>query len=413
MCSRYAEAFDRLLACLDDVAGAEPIYRSAPEKQQAMLACATVINRAQALQARILAAADDVAEATGHRSPSWWLAEETHDAPAAVKRTATLGALLEARWPGVRQSFGAGGLNLRQTQVIVDALERLPQDLDVELLDKAEALLLTEAAFLSLRELRTLGDRLLDRLAPEIADRAEYERVLAEERRAAAETRLTFGRRGDGTTDLFARFPTPVANRLRAYLDAYVSPRRHGDANAVIPTADDEVRQLPLARQRGIGFVAFLENLPADDLPSHGGAATTVTVTVDLAGLLADVGVATTSTGDSITVGHARRLACTAGILPVVLGGDSEILDVGRRRRLVTGAIRTALNLRDRGCTATGCTMPASFCEGHHTVPWSRGGDTSLKNSTLLCSFHHHRAHDPGWQAHHEPNGQTRFTRRQ
>ena len=49
--------------------------------------------------------------------------------------------------------------------------------------------------------------------------------------------------------------------------------------------------------------------------------------------------------------------------------------------------------------------MPAAFCEAHHVVPWSRGGNTSLKDSKLLCSFHHHRAHDPAWETRHHPNG--------
>jgi hypothetical protein len=138
-----------------------------------------------------------------------------------------------------------------------------------------------------------------------------------------------------------------------------------------------------------------------------------VTVTLDYHTLVSGIGIATTSTGDRITAGTARRLACQAGIIPVVLGGDGEILDVGRLKRLVTDAIRRALNLRDKGCTTLGCTMPAEFCEAHHLVPWSQGGNTSLQDCKLLCSFHHHRAHDPAWLTHHHPNGSTSFTRRQ
>ncbi len=128
--------------------------------------------------------------------------------------------------------------------------------------------------------------------------------------------------------------------------------------------------------------------------------------------MLREDGTATTSTGERVTAGQARRLACQAGIIPVVLGADSEILDVGRTRRLVTDAIRKALNLRDRGCTEVGCSMPAAFCEAHHVVPWSRGGKTSLADTKLFCSFHHHRAHDPTWDTHHHPNGSTSFHRR-
>ena len=263
------------------------------------------------------------------------------------------------------------------------------------------------------RELRNLGRGLLEYLAPDIADEADYQRLLAEERRASAATRLSMRPRGDGSTDIHARVPDHAANRLRSYLNAFTAPRRrHLHADQPLLDTDDEFAQLPIARQRGEAFVALLENIPTHSLPRHGGTATSVMVALDYDTLASGIGVATTSAGDRITAGQARRLACQAGIIPVVLGGDSEILDVGRTRRLVTDAIRKALNLRDQACTALGCTMPAAFCEAHHIIPWSRGGKTSLNDSKLLCPFHHHRAHDPGWTTHHQPNGKTAFTRR-
>jgi hypothetical protein len=131
-----------------------------------------------------------------------------------------------------------------------------------------------------------------------------------------------------------------------------------------------EVDQLPLARRRGEAFCALLENLPDSGLPRHGGTATSVMVTLDLDTLLTDAGVATTSTGDRITAEQARRLAYQARIIPVVLGGKSEILDQGRSRRLFEGPIRTALNLLYPECTDTGCTIPAAWCEAHHKTPW-------------------------------------------
>ncbi len=261
------------------------------------------------------------------------------------------------------------------------------------------------------RELRRLGDRLLEAIAPDTADQADYQRLLAEERRAHAATRLTFKPRGDGSTDLSARIPDHVAHRLRTYLDSYTSPRR----TALGEMALGEVDQLPVARRRGEAFCALLENVPDTGLPRHGGTATSVMVTLDLDTLLHDLndtGVATTSTGDRITAEQARRLACQARIIPVVLGGKGEILDQGRSRRLFEGPIRTALNLLYPECTVTGCTIPAAWCEAHHKTPWSSGGKTRLQDGTLLCSFHHHRAHDPAWNVNYHPNGETTFIRR-
>ena len=69
------------------------------------------------------------------------------------------------------------------------------------------------------------------------------------------------------------------------------------------------------------------------------------------------------------------------------------ILDVGRRRRLVTPDQRRALTVRDRGCRAGDCTTPAWRCDAHHIHTWLDGGSTSLDNLVLLCSFHHHLIH--------------------
>ena len=293
--------------------------------------------------------------------------------------------------------MGAGDANLAQARVIVEALDALPDDLGDDLTVKAEAYLVEQAAAFGPRELRHLGRGVLEHLAPEIADEAEYQRLLAEETRAQAATRLSFTPRGDGSTDLHARIPDHVANRLRTYLDAYTSPRR---------TPLGEVDQLPVARRRGEAFVAFLENLPDTGLPAHGGTATSVMVTLDLDTLVSGLGVATTSTGDRITAEQARRLACQARIIPVVLGRQGEVLDLGRSARLFSSAQRKAVAIRDRECTTDGCSIPAAWCEAHHwKQPWSQGGRTDLADGKLLCSFHHHRAHDPAWITHHHANG--------
>ncbi len=248
---------------------------------------------------------------------------------------------------------------------------------------------------------------MLEYLAPDIAEEADYQRLLAAERRAQAATKLFFRPRGDGSTDLNARIPDHVANRLRSYLDGYTSPR-----NNRLGDVDD----LPLSRRRGEAFCAFLENLPASGLPRQGGTATTIAVVVGLQTLLADLGkagVAVTSTGDKMSADQVRRLACTAGIMPFVMSGKSVIHDQGRAKRLFEDALRIALNLLYPECTAVGCSIPASWCEAHHKVPWSKGGKTRLEDGTLLCPFHHHRAHDPAWNTTYHHDGTTSFTRRQ
>lgn len=88
-----------------------------------------------------------------------------------------------------------------------------------------------------------------------------------------------------------------------------------------------------------------------------------------------------------------RTLACDAAIGRVLRRGASEILDLGRRARLVTPALRRAVELRDRGCVEHGCDAPPEWCDAHHIVPWWAHGDTALDNLELRCRPHHVRTH--------------------
>lgn len=93
----------------------------------------------------------------------------------------------------------------------------------------------------------------------------------------------------------------------------------------------------------------------------------------------------------------ARKIACDADLIPVVLGGNNEILDLGRTQRLFTAKQRKALIARDKGCAFPACTMPAHWTEAHHIQPWSRGGTTGTDNGVLLCAHHHHLIHQNEW----------------
>ena len=131
-----------------------------------------------------------------------------------------------------------------------------------------------------------------------------------------------------------------------------------------------------------------------------------------LATLTTGVGAAQLDTGGVISAGEARRLACRAGIIPMVLDGSSQVLDLGRTRRLHTRGQRIALTTRDRGCTAEGCDWPPGLCHVHHDQPWSEGGVTSVRDGRLLCPRHHARAHDPTYSMTKLPGGKVAFHRR-
>jgi hypothetical protein len=107
-----------------------------------------------------------------------------------------------------------------------------------------------------------------------------------------------------------------------------------------------------------------------------------------------------------------RRITCDAEVTRIVFGPDSQVLDVGRSRRTVTGQLRRAVIARDGHCTWPGCDEPPSRCEVHHAVThWADGGDTSVENSALLCWHHHDRVDTHGVTMRHRA-GTWRFTDR-
>jgi hypothetical protein len=168
--------------------------------------------------------------------------------------------------------------------------------------------------------------------------------------------------------------------------------------------------------------------LAAGTLPAAGGLRPQVMVTIDYRDLLARLGNITGAAnlpGDSpkgntttglafqpgapmahtgtmlftgpVTASTVRKIACDADIIPVLLGGEGRILDIGRASRVFPPHIRQALTARDQGCAFPGCTIPAPWCEAHHINYWSRGGTTGTENGTLLCSHHHHVIHKEQW----------------
>lgn len=101
--------------------------------------------------------------------------------------------------------------------------------------------------------------------------------------------------------------------------------------------------------------------------------------------------------GSPLPPSTVRRLACEAELVPVVLRGAGQVLDVGRSARLATPAQRAALSAMYRTCSVDGCEVPFADCQVHHVDPWETGGRTDLDRLTPLCHRHHHLVHEGGW----------------
>jgi hypothetical protein len=389
---------------LGDVAGVEPVYASPVVRQELLVELAALEAQAAGLRLSILAASEDLAEKAGARDAGAWFAHATRADRRTAHGDSRLARALDEKHAVVGAALRAGELHLDQARVIARALDRLPDEVDQITRKRAERHLVELANEHDPADLRRLGDHLLEVIAPEVADQADARALEREEQRARERCSLRIKDRGDGTGTLHAVLPISVLARLTTYLDAATSPR--------VATGE----RVPLHRARGHAFAVMLERLDVNALPDHGGDATTVLVTIDLDALkrdLATAGMLGNFDGDlKISATEARRLACNARIIPVVLGGKGEVLDLGRARRLFSPAQRKALRIRDKACRGEGCTMPAAMCEAHHLQPWSQGGRTDLADGVLLCSHHHHVIHDTRFTATRLPNGDLRFHRR-
>ena len=96
-----------------------------------------------------------------------------------------------------------------------------------------------------------------------------------------------------------------------------------------------------------------------------------------------------TADGTVIHPHHLNGLLGDCDIERVVFDGPSRVIDVGARRRLFTGALRRAIEVRDQHCThPAGCDVPYQHCDVDHIEPFEHGGPTTQTNGRLRCATH-------------------------
>ncbi|UYO96974.1 HNH endonuclease [Microbacterium sp. M28] len=330
-------------------------------------------------------AAQFVATVTGRSSGEASRLVKVGEAPAP--RTDLLGARLPAKYAAVQGALAAGAIGAPAAGLIIGLLDRVRLKIDTDRLVEVEALLAEKAAGLSLDEVRKLLTHAEAHLDPD--------GVLPREEAARAQNRMVIYER-DGRLHLDADIDVATAAPIKTALEGYVTAVFHARAKALDPDAPDADRRT-VAQIQADGLADLCAHaLGCDnDAPLLAGA--TVIVRVGLHDLTTGTGYATIDGIDQpVSIGAARRMAAGGGIIPAVLGTDSEILDWGREKRLFTRAQRLALAERDGGCA--GCTLPPSMTRAHHIDWWQRdNGRTDIDRGVLLCESCHHRIHDNGW----------------
>jgi Domain of unknown function DUF222./HNH endonuclease. len=160
---------------------------------------------------------------------------------------------------------------------------------------------------------------------------------------------------------------------------------------------DDDARSASKRRADALVRIArfFLDHA---DLPVEGGEAPHVSIIVDW-NTIRDAQPSTSGGGPSLSPTQVAELLCDSKISRIITGPDSQPLDIGREQRDPPRAMRRAITARDQGCRYPGCDRRPSWCQAHHIVAWYPDGDTKVENLVLLCSYHHHVIHRPGWTA--------------
>jgi hypothetical protein len=314
-----------------------------------------------------------------------WLREHLRISIHTAKRVVDLAQAVDER-PALDAALTAGAVNAEQAAIVAAAVRDLPADLGQELVDRAEALLIGQAGQFEPGILRKAGQRILVHVAPEIADAADAATLQRMEARAQQGRAFHLTRHGDGRVRLTGWLDEAGAATVNAALDPLCAPRH-----------DHDEPRTP-AQRRADALVEVCELAArTEQLPDNGGQRPQVVVTVPFDLLDQQLGIGVLDTGGQLSPTQVRRLACDAQLIPAVLGGDGQVLDLGRSRRLITGALRRALEVRDRGCAFPGCDRPPRWCEGHHIRAWVDGGPTALDNSVLLCGYHHRIVHRGHW----------------
>ena len=106
-----------------------------------------------------------------------------------------------------------------------------------------------------------------------------------------------------------------------------------------------------------------------------------------------------------IPIETAQRHACDPTVSWLLGQAELESETSSHAHRQIPPATRRALVARDRDCVFNGCHRPASWCDGHHLVWWTRGGKTVLPNLALVCGRHHRMLHEAGWTLERTKDG--------
>ena len=349
-----------------------------------------VRNRLDAEIARSVRVAEttQASEYDGQKTMASWLRGHCHLTPRAAALLVRNGRAL-AHLPAVAAACAAGLITADQLTTIapIAAPDRLAQaaaqGVDVDGIEKV----LVDVA---------TGPR-YDRLAQAVEHYLNHLDPDGTEPEPAEGRSLSIAKHADGS--LTGRFELDAVGgeKVQTVLESFVQKNR--------PAGDTRTR----AQQLGDALVQWADvTLAVGSAPILRTHKPQVIVTIpleDLVGTDTAPGAGRMGFGAEISAARARWLACDGEITRVVIGPESQPLDLGRDKRITPPHLRRAVEIRDITCVFAGCSAPHHWCDVHHVLEWhADDGPTSLENSGLLCERHHTQVHH-GFRIERDPDG--------
>ncbi|AEF39877.1 HNH endonuclease signature motif containing protein [Hoyosella subflava] len=304
------------------------------------------------------------------------------------------GSVVPATLPAAGAALREGEISASHVDVIDQVLSLFPPATERVFREEGERILTELARTNSPVVVRRAGREILDRLDPD-GKEPDTEKLTQPRR----ELHLAWSVKGDRLR-LSGYLDKESGVRLETLLSPLAKPRPAEDATPDLRSVSERC---------GDGLAELLEYTErAEQLPSQGGEPPRCTITMTIDQLLGhDDRPVKLNDHRAISAAEARRLACDAKIVPAVLGGESEVLDLGRAVRTASLAQRCALYLRDKGCVFPGCDRPPGWTQAHHIKEWcAQSGPTDLANLCLLCSYHHRLIHHSDWTIRVGTDGQ-------
>jgi hypothetical protein len=329
-----------------------------------------------------------------------------HEAADLGERKAITGGPLPPLLTATASAQRAGNIGTEHVRVIRGFWHRLPEFVDVETREKAEAQLARLGNEHRPDELGKLADKLTDCLNPD-GNFTDQDR--------ARRRGITLGKQGSDGMSPITGYLTPEARAtIDAVLAKLAAPGMCNPEDRPLLTdgapGDEAIqRDTRSAAQRNHdGLNAALRAvLASGELGQHNGLPASIIVTTTLRELESGAGRGLTGGGTLLPMSDVIRLAAHAHHYLCIFDKGNAI-GLYHTKRLASPGQRIVLYAKDRGCSHPGCTVPGYYSEVHHVTPYAKCHTTDVNDLTFGCGAHHPLA-EQGWTTRKNDSGDTEW----